>query len=173
MRLLVIRKNNIKTCRPSLTIGCSTYHGIPQSMRGTFRKSAQHSFFREFVTKLRHHAGKLPECRLADVGENALKNKVIGDSRVSRLRPRRRIATHGEYLHELLSDYQPFRQRRSSSAFLFSKPAVASHFASRAFSTNVPVSVRNALEPDLRSTPSLASFKSRLKTALFSIDYGT
>jgi len=172
MRLLVLHKNNIKTCRPSLTIGCSTYHGIPQSTRGTFRKSAQHSFFREFVTKLRHHAGKFPECRLADVGENALKNKVIGDSRISRLRPRRRMATHGEYLHELLSDYQPFRQLRSSSAFLFSKPAVASYFAQRAFSTALH-SVWNSLEPDLRSAPSLASFKSRLKTALFSVDYCT
>jgi len=62
---------------------------------------------------------------------------------------------------KLLSDHQPARQLRSSSAPLFSKPAVASYFASRAFST-AATSVWNSLEPDLRSASSLASFKSIL-----------
>jgi len=69
-------------------------------------------------------------------------------------------------LHELLSDYQPTRQLNSGH-HMFSKPAITSYFASCAFATAVP-SVWNSLEPDLRSAPSLASFKSRVKTTLFS-----
>jgi len=68
------------------------------------------------------------------------------------------------YLLELLSDYQPTRQLWSSSAFLFSKLAVASYFASHAFPTVVP-SVWNSLEANLPSASSLVSFKSCLKTA--------
>ena len=44
--------------------------------------------------------------------------------------PNTRYRSH---LLELLSDYQPVRHLRSSSAHLFSKPAVASYFASRPF----------------------------------------
>jgi len=70
------------------------------------------------------------------------------------------------YLLKLLSDYQPGIQFRSSSAFLFSKPAVALYFALHTFSTAVP-SVWNSLEPDFQSAASL-TFKFHLKTALFS-----
>ena len=41
------------------------------------------------------------------------------------------------YLQNLLSDHHPIRQLRSSSAHLFSKPAVTSTFASQAFSVSV------------------------------------
>jgi len=76
------------------------------------------------------------------------------------------------YPFELLPDCQPVRHLWSSSAFLFSEPAVASYFASRTFSAAVPL-VWNSLEPYLQSAPSLVSFKSRLKTALFSVVYST
>jgi len=47
------------------------------------------------------------------------------------------IINYYYYLLELLSGFQPARQLRSSSARLFSKPAVASYFSSCAFSAAV------------------------------------
>ena len=69
---------------------------------------------------------------------------------------------HTYRVQNLLLDYHPTRHLRSSSAHLFSIPAVTSTFASRAFSVSV-LTVWNSLKPDLRSVDSLDSFKSQLK----------
>ena len=74
------------------------------------------------------------------------------------------------YLQNLVSDHHPIRQLRSSSDHLFSKPAVTSSFASRAFSVSVPTEW-NSLKPDLHSVESLGSFKSQLKSTLFLATY--
>jgi len=58
---------------------------------------------------------------------------------------------------------QPAGQLQSSSHCLFAKQVVTSYFSSRHFSTAV---LWNSLESDLWCAPSLASFKSSLKTAL-------
>jgi len=55
-------------------------------------------------------------------------------------------------------------------ALLLQDQGVTSYFASHTFST---ASVWNSLEPDIWSALSLAFFKSRLKTALFSATYTT
>ena len=66
----------------------------------------------------------------------------------------------------------PTRQLRSSSAHLFSKPAVTSTFVLRTFSVSI-VTVQNSIKPDVRSVDSLDSFKFQLKSTLFFAAYGS
>ena len=70
------------------------------------------------------------------------------------------------YIAELLHDYQPIRELRSSSSHLLQKPPYRTVFASRAFSYTAP-DIWNKLKLETITAPSVDSFKIRLKTELF------
>ncbi|XP_069050137.1 uncharacterized protein [Lepisosteus oculatus] len=80
-------------------------------------------------------------------------------------------ALHGlapQYLSELLSPYSPPRNLRSSNSALLTVPQARLHcMGDRAFSCYAP-KLWNSLPKDIRESPSLNSFKSRLKTFFFS-----
>jgi len=78
--------------------------------------------------------------------------------------PNTRYRSH---LLELLSDYQPARQLNFGDIICFKTSSYFVFFITSLF-YSCPLR-RNSLEPDRRSAPSLASFESRLKTALFSV----
>ena len=79
-------------------------------------------------------------------------------------------ALHGmapAYISDLLTPYAPSRTLRSSQSNLLSTPSFRTKFyGSRAFSVAAP-SLWNALPASLRAAPSLACFKTGLKTHLF------
>jgi hypothetical protein len=70
------------------------------------------------------------------------------------------------YLRELITPYNPTRTLRSSSASLLRIPPRNNITASKAFCVASPT-IWNALPVDLRSMPSISTFKSKLKTVLF------
>ena len=73
------------------------------------------------------------------------------------------------YLNDLILNYVPTRQLRSSHMDLLFQPRTKTVTAGRAFSATAP-SVWNYLPSDLRDLHSLNVFKSKLKTFLFSND---
>ena len=72
-----------------------------------------------------------------------------------------------QYLSSLLHPYTPTRQLRSISLNLLTQPRVNTALASRGFRHAGP-SIWNSLPPHLRSIDSYTTFKSNLKTHLFS-----
>jgi len=74
------------------------------------------------------------------------------------------------YLNELIQPYQPVRTLRSFISALLVIPFVRSDFASDAFSVSAPT-LRNNLSQDVRSCANQATFKSRLKSHLFSLAF--
>ena len=74
------------------------------------------------------------------------------------------------YLNELVQPYQPVRTLRSSTSALLVIPFVGSDFASDAFSVSAPT-LWNNLPQDVRSCANQATFKSRLKSHLFSLAF--
>jgi len=74
------------------------------------------------------------------------------------------------YLNELIQPYQPVRTLRSSTSALLAIPFVRSDFASDAFSVSSPT-LWNNLRQDVRSCANHATFKSRLKSHLFSLAF--
>ena len=74
------------------------------------------------------------------------------------------------YLNELIQPYQPVRTLRSPTSALLVIPFVRSDFASDAFSVSSPT-LWNNLPQDVRSCANQATFKSRLKSHLFSLAF--
>ena len=75
------------------------------------------------------------------------------------------------YLSELIHIYTPSRTLRSSSTNqLFAPSANLTTMGSRAFSRSAP-RLWNSLPPDIRTSDSVSTFKSRLKTHLFRVAY--
>ncbi|CAK6974641.1 uncharacterized protein LOC117442044 isoform X1 [Scomber scombrus] len=75
------------------------------------------------------------------------------------------------YLSELIHIYTPSRTLRSSSANqLFAPSANLTTMGSRAFSRSAPC-LWNSLPPDICTSDSVSTFKSRLKTHLFRVAY--
>ena len=74
------------------------------------------------------------------------------------------------YLNELIQPYQPVRTLRSSTSALLVIQFVRSDFASDAFSVSAPT-LWNNLHQDIRSCANQATFKSRLKSHLFSLAF--
>jgi len=75
------------------------------------------------------------------------------------------------YLNDLLAVHIPAGPtRRSSTRPMLTVPYVASNFARQSFRFVSPT-VWNSLPSDVRSSPSQATFKSRLKTHLFNIAF--
>ena len=75
-------------------------------------------------------------------------------------------ATSPTYLSSLLHTYTPTRSLRSSSAHLLVEPRLSTTLASRCFRSAGP-RIWNSLPNDIKLAPSFSSFKSRLKTHLF------
>ena len=71
------------------------------------------------------------------------------------------------YLSTLLTPAQGGRSLRSTNQQLLKVPFCSTHFGSRAFSVAAP-KIWNNIPLDIRNSPSLLSFKSRLKTHCFS-----
>jgi len=76
------------------------------------------------------------------------------------------IMSSPDYLTRLLHRHVPTRSQRSSVAPLLLVLRTQTNIGKRAFSVTAP-STWNALPNDVRQSDSLAIFKSRLKTALF------
>ena len=82
-------------------------------------------------------------------------------------------ALHGmspAYFSELLHSYTPGRCLRSADSYLLQVPRTKTKWGDRAFSKAGP-SLWNDLPPRVRASPSLSSFKNRLKTLLFECAY--
>jgi hypothetical protein len=79
-------------------------------------------------------------------------------------------ALHGEapvYIQDLLKLYEPTRSLRSANRSLLCVPKVKTvTYGNRIFS-KVAADLWNELEENVKSSPSVASFKRRLKTYLF------
>ena len=71
------------------------------------------------------------------------------------------------YLSDLITNYVPPRQLRSSDMNLLVQPRVNTATANRAFSVAAP-RIWNSLLMSVRATPTLNAFVSSLKTFLFS-----
>ena len=75
------------------------------------------------------------------------------------------------YLQNLVRPYVPVRNLRSSTQNLFSQPRIRTKtYGERAFSWLGP-SLWNALPEDVRNSPSINSFKRKLKTHLFMLHF--
>jgi len=75
------------------------------------------------------------------------------------------------YLADLIDSYEPYRCLRSTNCHLLAVPScVKSSFASRAFCVSSPNNW-NSLPAHIRSSDSLVTFQSRLKSHLFSSAY--
>lgn len=74
------------------------------------------------------------------------------------------------YLHDMIDDYKPVRTLRSSDEQLLHQPMAKISFESRAFPIAAPA-VWNSLSRDTRTATTVNSFKTRLKTELFSTAY--
>ena len=84
-------------------------------------------------------------------------------------------AMHGfapSYIYNLISEYVPSRSLRSSGKNLLVAKRTRSSFGDRAF-TSVAPCLWNELPAHIRSLQTLDSFKSNLKTVLFSKAYST
>ena len=83
-------------------------------------------------------------------------------------------ALHGlapSYLRDLLTEYQPSRSLRSSSLKMLLVPRTKlKTFGDRAFSISGP-KLWNDLPLDIRTSESIGTFKSRLKTHFFTQSY--
>ena len=82
-------------------------------------------------------------------------------------------ALHGfapSYIENLISEYTPSRSLRSSGMNLLVAQRTRSSFGDRAFTAAAPY-LWNQLPAQIRSIPTLISFKSNLKTFLFSKAY--
>jgi hypothetical protein len=75
------------------------------------------------------------------------------------------------YISELLHPYVPGRALRSADSSLLCVPRTNTNWGDRAFSRTGPV-LWNKLPISVRVSPSLSTFKSRLKTLLFTDAYG-
>jgi len=75
-------------------------------------------------------------------------------------------------LHDLLQEYQPTRTLRSSTAHLLHQRYASTSVSSRAFSVAAPT-VWNQLTVNTRNASTLGTFKTRLKTELFTRAYPT
>ena len=75
------------------------------------------------------------------------------------------------YLNELIGDYKPQRNLRSSSSCQLQQPLVKLSFCDRAFSVATP-RIWNNLTAHTKSAETVNVFKSRLKTELFTVAYG-
>ena len=80
------------------------------------------------------------------------------------------IMSSPDYLTRLLHRHMPTRSLRSSVAPLLLVPPTQTNFGKRAFSVTAPLTW-NALPNYVRQSDSLAIFKSRQKTALFTTAY--
>ena len=80
------------------------------------------------------------------------------------------MSDHPSYLHDQLCHHQSIRSLRSSTAPLLQLPPVKTAFAARAFTVAAP-KLWNSLSARTRSANTSATFKSRLKTELFSAAY--
>jgi len=76
------------------------------------------------------------------------------------------------YLHDLLQEYQPTRTLRSSTAHLLHQPYASTSVSSRAFSVAAPT-IWNQLTVNMRTASTLGTYKTRLKTKLFTLAYPT
>jgi len=76
------------------------------------------------------------------------------------------------YLSNSLYKYLPTRNLWSASALLLQQPPATTVFSSRAFPVAAP-SVWNSLNIHTRSAETFLTFKSRLKTELFTASYDT
>jgi len=76
--------------------------------------------------------------------------------------------TSPPYLSSLLHAYTPARPLRSSSAHLLVEPRLRTTLASRGFRSAGP-RIWNSLPHDITLAPSFSSFKSKLKTYLFTL----
>ena len=74
-------------------------------------------------------------------------------------------------MKEMLTQYIPSRSLRSSQKNQLIKPSPKlKHFGERAF-TFVGPDLSNSLPEDVKSAPSLQTFKTKLKTYLFNVAY--
>lgn len=80
------------------------------------------------------------------------------------------MSDHPSYLHDQLCHHQSIRSLRSSTAPLLQLPPVKTVFAARAFSAAAP-KLWNSLSARTRSANTSATFRSSLKTELFSAAY--
>jgi len=79
------------------------------------------------------------------------------------------LSTHQPaYLCSLLFPYEPMRALCSSSQQLLNVPTVTTDFGRRAFSYCAP-KIWNKIPAAIRNTPTVQTFKYRLKTHLFSL----
>jgi len=76
------------------------------------------------------------------------------------------------YLHNMLQEYQPTRTLRSSTAHLLHHPYASTSVSSRAFSVAAPT-IWNQMTVNTRTANTLGTFKTRLKTELFTPAYPT
>ena len=74
------------------------------------------------------------------------------------------------YLQELVKQYTPTRNLRSSSQVLLTPPLVSTQYGRRAFSF-AAAELWNNLPPHLRHIPTMNQFKSSLKTYLFDLAF--
>jgi len=72
-----------------------------------------------------------------------------------------------EYLRSLITEYQPTRHLRSEGKRLLAKPSGLSSAAASGSFTCSSEAIWNKLPEDLRKVQNLKTFKSRLKTFLF------
>ena len=72
-----------------------------------------------------------------------------------------------DYLNDLISEYVPTRNLRSSGTGMLTPHRVKCSFGEKAFATSAPV-LWNALPHSIRNAMSVESFKSGLKKHLFS-----
>src|SRR4029434_8448239 len=72
-----------------------------------------------------------------------------------------------KYLSDMFQQYVPLRSLRSQHKFLLVKPTVQTKKGEAALS-HYAVHLWNQLPEDIKNTPTTFSFKSRLKTKLFS-----
>ena len=75
-----------------------------------------------------------------------------------------------QYIRDLLVQYEPSRPLRSSGAGLLCVPKVRTKHGESAFSFYAP-HIWNKLPENIRSAECLTSFKSRLKTYLFTVAF--
>jgi hypothetical protein len=80
--------------------------------------------------------------------------------------------TAPQYLSSFIQPYIPSRQLRSSNQYLLSQPRVKTTFASRGFRSAGP-RLWNSLPYDLKCLDTFSSFKSHLKTHLFSTAFSS
>lgn len=76
------------------------------------------------------------------------------------------------YLHRMLAPYSPGRSLRSSRGDLLTVPRTKTKTGDRAFCVSAPT-LWNALPASVRTSPTLGTFRKRLKTHLFALVFPT